>query len=152
MLTAFIRTWVARDVRNGRNCDVIELAPDPHFHPHSILEEALTHAKAKIWVDHDSDQLVRAEAQVTSDIWVGGGVLGKLYKGGTFVMEQSEVSAGVWLPTLYQFDFSGRKFLFSFEEHQSIQASHYRYIGSAKDALVIAQSELASGKLAVGDP
>jgi hypothetical protein len=85
-------------------------------------------------------------------VWVGGGILGKLYKGGVFTMEQAEVAPGVWLPTRYRFDFSGRKFLFGFEEHQSIESSHYHYIGSAKEALAEAQSELASGKPLAGDP
>jgi hypothetical protein len=152
MLTAFTRKWVGREMMDGHDCDVIELTPDPNFHPHSILEDALPHATAKIWVDHDANQLVRAEARITSDVWVGGGVLGKLYKGGIFVMEQAEVAPGVWLPTRYQFDFSGRKFLFGFEEHERIDVSRYRYMGSAKDAMAVAQSELASGKPLAGDP
>ena len=152
MLTAFTRKWVGRETMDGHDCDVIELTPDPNFHPHSIFEDALPHANAKIWVDHNANQLVRAEARITSDVWVGGGVLGKLYKGGVFVMEQTEVRPGIWLPTLYQFNFSGRKFLFSFEEHESIDVSRYRYMGSAKDAMAEAQSELASGKPLAGDP
>jgi hypothetical protein len=152
LLTAFTRKWVGRETRDGHDCDVILLTPDPNFRPHSVFEEALQHATAKIWVDRDAIQLIRAEAQITSDFSVGGGVLGKLYKGGVFVMEQTEVAPGVWLPSRYQFDFSGRKFLFSFEEHQSIDATHYRYLGSAKDALPIAQSELSSGKPLAGDP
>lgn len=152
ILTAFTRKWVGRETVDGHDCDVIELTPDPNFHPRSILEDALPHAKAKIWVDHDAVQLIRARAQITSDVWVGGGVLGKLYKGGIFELDQAEVAPGVWLPTRYQFDFSGRRFLFTFEEHQSIDASHYRYIGTAKDALAEAQSELSSGKPLAGDP
>lgn len=152
MLVAFRSKWVGRETVEGHDCDVIQLTPDPNFRPHSIFEDALPHAKAKIWVDHDADQLVRARAEITSDVWVGGGILGKLYKGGVFSMEQAEVAPGIWLPVRYQFDFSGRKFLFGFEEHQSIESSHYRYIGSAKEALAEAQSELASGKPLAGDP
>ncbi len=152
MLVAFNRKWVGRETVDGHDCDVIELTPDPNFRPRSIFEDALPHAKAKIWVDHDADQLVRARAEITSDVWVGGGILGKLYKGGVFSMEQAEVAPGIWLPTRYRFDFSGRKFLFGFEEHQSIETWNYQYVGSAKDALVEAQSELASGKPLAGDP
>jgi hypothetical protein len=152
MLTAFTRKWVGRETRDGHDCDVIELTPDPNFHPHSIAEGALAHANARIWVDRNEDQLVRGEAHVTSDIWFGGGVLGKLYKGGTFVLEQTEVAPGVWLPARYQFDFSGREFLFSIERHEGIEATQYHYVGSAKDALIVAQSELASAKPIAGDP
>lgn len=152
LLSAFTRKWAGREMLDGYDCDVIELTPNPNFHPRSILEDALPHAKAKIWVDHNAVQLVRARAQITSDVWVGGGVLGKLYKGGIFEMDQAEVAPGVWLPTRYQFDFSGRRFLFTFEEHQSIEVSHYHYIGTVKDALAEAQSELSGGKPLTGDP
>lgn len=152
MLTAFTRKWVGRETVDDHDCDVIELTPDPNFRPRSILEDALPHAKAKIWVDHNAVQLIRARAQITSDVWVGGGVLGKLYKGGIFEMDQAEVAPGVWLPVRYQFDFSGRRFLFTFVEHQSIEASRYHYIGTARDALAEAQSELSSGKPLTGDP
>jgi hypothetical protein len=152
MQNAFTPKWLNRETIDGHDCDVIQLQPDPNFHPHSMLEGVMPHVVAKIWVDHDAVQLVRVEAQVTSDVWVGGGVLGKLYKGGKFTMEQAEVLPGIWLPERYQFDFSGREFLFSLEKHESIEASHYRYIGTAKDALQAAQAELASGKPTAGDP
>jgi hypothetical protein len=152
LLTAFQPKWSGRETIDGHDCDVIELTPDPGFHPRSILEDALPHAKAKIWVDHQADQLVRARAEITSDVSVGGGILGKLYKGGVFSMEQAQVAPGVWLPSRFQFDFSGRKFLFSFEEHESVESSRYRYVGSAKDALAQARSELAKAGLIAGDP
>ena len=152
LLTAFIPKWTGSEVRDGRDCDIFSLTPDPNFHPHSIFEEVLPHATAKIWVDHEANQLIRAEALITSDFSLGGGVLGKLYKGGTFTMEQDEEVPGLWFPTRYQFDFSGRKFFFSFENHQSIETSGYHYIGSAKDALALAQLELADPKPLAGDP
>lgn len=152
LLTAFKPKWSGRETMDGRDCDVIELMPDPDFHPRSILEDALPHARARIWVDHQADQLVRARAEITSDVSVGGGILGKLYKGGVFSLEQAQVAPDVWLPTRFQFDFSGRKFLFSFEEHESVESSHYRYIGSAKDALAQARSELAKAGPIAGDP
>jgi hypothetical protein len=61
-------------------------------------------------------------------------------------MEQTKVAAGVWLPTRYQYDLAGRKFLFSFEQHQLVEASQYRFVGGAKEALAQVQAELASGK------
>lgn len=143
---AYFVKWLGRENWNGRDCDVFQLDPNPSFHPRSMLQEALTHAAAKIWVDHATDQLARGEAHITRDISIGGGILGKLYRGGVFSMEQTEVATGVWLPTRYQYDFAGRKFLFPFEEHQLVEASQYRYVGGAKESLAKVQAELASGK------
>jgi hypothetical protein len=149
---AFLRKWQGRETLNGYDCDVIELDPNPSFHPRSLLQDVLTHATAKIWVDHGSDQLVRGEAYMTRDFSVGAGILGKLYRGGVFSIEQAEVAPGIWLPTRYQFDFTGRKFIFTFEEHQLIEASQFRRVGPPKQTLAQVQNELASGKVAGDDP
>jgi len=149
---AFVPKWLGQETRNGHLCDLLELNPDPNFHPHSLFQEALTRVTAKIWVDHATDQLVRGEARVVRDLSIGGGILGKLYRGGVFSLEQAEFRPGVWLPVRYQYDFAGRKFLFTFEEHQYIEVSHYRRIGTPKQALAVVQSELASGKAFTADP
>ncbi len=152
MQEAFTAKWLRQETRDGRACDVIELDPNPNFHPRSIFQEALGHATVTIWVDHGSDQLVYGEAHIARDISVGGGILGKLYRGSIFSMEQAEVAPGVWQPTRYQYDFTGRKFLFPFEEHQVVETSHYRRIGSPQQALAVVQDELANGKSSAGDP
>ncbi|MGA8367890.1 MAG: hypothetical protein ACLQMT_11300 [Candidatus Acidiferrales bacterium] len=152
MQQAFTAKWLRQETRDGRVCDVIELDPDPNFHPHSIFQEALQHAMVTIWVDHGADQLVYGEAHITRDISVGGGILGKLYRGSVFSMEQAEVTPGIWEPTRYQYDFMGRKFLFPFEEHQFVETSRYRVIGSPRQALAVVEDELASGKSTVEDP
>ncbi|MGH9711959.1 MAG: hypothetical protein ACRD5M_01505 [Candidatus Acidiferrales bacterium] len=149
---AYTIKWLGRENLGGRDCDVIQLDPNPSFHPHSTFQEALTHAKAKIWVDHNAIQIVRAEAHIIRDLSFGGGILGKLYHGGVFFFEQTEVAPGVWFPSRYQYDYTARKFLFTFEEHQFIEASHYRRLGPPKEALAIAQQELANAKPAAGDP
>ena len=149
---AFLTKWTGQETVNGRLCDILELNPNPSFHPHTIFQDAMTHITAKIWVDHEENQLARAEAHVMRDMSFGGGILGKLYRGGVFSFEQTEFSPGVWLPVRYQYDFMGRKFLFTFEQHQYIEASQYHHIGPPKEALAQVNSEIASGKIVNGDP
>ena len=152
MKEAFLLKWLSADTRNGRECDVIELDPNPDFHPHSMFQNALSHVTAKIWVDRESNQLVWGEAHVMSDISVGGGILGKVYRGSRISMEQQEIAPGIWLPTHYRYDFTGRKFLFTFQEHETIDVSHYHRVGSPKEALVIVEAELAGGRTHMEDP
>lgn len=149
---AFTVKWAGREKLNGRDCDVIELDPNPNFHARTTLLEALTHATAKLWVDHTADQLVRGEAHIVRDVPFGGGILGKLYRGAVFSMDQSEVAPGVWLPTRYQYDYMGRKFVFTFEDHQYTEVSRYRRVGPLKQVLAMVQDELSSGKSPTGDP
>jgi hypothetical protein len=144
--------WLGQENLNGHDCDVIQLDPNPAIRSRTTLQEALTHATAKIWVDHNAWQVLRGEAHIVRDVSFGGGILGKLYRGGVFFFEQAEVAPGVWLPTRYQYDFTARKFLFTFEQHQFIEVSHYRRLGSPKQALLVVQDELANGKPAPADP
>jgi hypothetical protein len=152
MKEGLLRKWIGQETISGHLCDVIQLDPNPEFHPHSTLQEAITRVTAKVWVDHTATQIVRAEAHVTRDISFGGGILGKLYRGGVFAFDQSEVAPGVWLPTRYQYDYTARKFLFTFEQHQWIEVSRYRRVGPPKEALALVQSELAGGKSLTADP
>lgn len=149
---AFLQKWVGREKRNGHDCDVVDLDPNPSFHPHSMLGEAVTHFTAKVWVDHDSNQLVHGEARVMRDISVGGGILGKLYRGGVFSFDQAPLAPGLWFPIRYQYDFTGRKFLFTFEVHQVVESGQYRRVGPPKEALSIVQNEIATGKIVTADP
>ncbi|HYL45847.1 MAG TPA: hypothetical protein VEU52_02370 [Candidatus Limnocylindrales bacterium] len=149
---SFILKWLGREMMDGRDCDVLEATPNPKFHPHSIVQDVLTHATAKVWVDHEANQIVRGEARITRDISFGGGILGKLYRGAVFAIDQSEVSPGIWLPFRYQYDFTVRKFLFTSEGHQYIEVSRYRNLGSPKQVLAIVKDELANGKTVLGDP
>lgn len=149
---AFTLKLVARELLNGHDCDVIELTSNPNFRPRSTAQEALTHAVVQVWIDRNALQLVRGEAHITRDVSFGGGVLGKLYRGGVFFLEQAEVAPGVWLPTRYQYDFTARKFLFTYEEHQFIEINHYRRIGSPEQALAVVQNELTNQKPAPADP
>jgi hypothetical protein len=149
---AFSSEWVGRETAAGRDCDVFDLKPNPKFHPHSMLQDALIHFTARVWIDHEANQIVRAQARCIRDISVGGGILGKLYRGGVFDFEQAPVAPGVWLPTRYQYDFSGRKFLFTFEVHQVVESSHYHRVGPPEQALAVVKNELAAGKSSYSDP
>jgi len=59
------------------------------------------------------------------------------------VLEQAEVQPGIWLPTFYQYDFVGRKFLFVFEIHERREESRYQRIGPPNEALIAIRRELS---------
>lgn len=149
---AFVPKWLGRQKLAGRSCDVFELVPNPEFHPNSMFEGALSHVTGKIWVDRETDQLVRAQAWVTTDISFVAGIAGKVYRGSMVEMDQAEVAPGVWLPTHYEYDFTGRKFLFPFSQHETIEVRDYRRVGPPSEALALVKRELSSGKGPILDP
>ncbi len=149
---AFRFTEVGREEHDGRAWAKIAIEPNPAYRPRSSSVELLTHVRATLWIDEAAAQMARAEANIIRDISFGGGILGKVYRGGHFEMEQDEVAPGVWLPTRYQYDFEGRKFFFGFSVHETTEVSRYRYVGSPKDALALVRGELATGQGLPADP
>jgi len=149
---AFRFTWAGRETRDGRTLIKLDIAPNPAFKARTRSAELFAHVHAIAWVEEAAAQLARVEAEVIYDISFGGGLLGKVYRGGRFVMEQQEVAPGVWLPSRYAYDFAGRRFLFGFEVHELTEASHYRYIGPPRDALATVRRELTVGQTYNCDP
>jgi hypothetical protein len=144
MRDAFLFTWQGRESSGGRTLVRVLFEPNPNFKPSSRNSEIMHHARAVVWIDEAAAQLVRMEAEITSDISFGGGILGKIYRGSRFVFLQSQIAEGVWLPIRYEYNFTGRKFVFSFELHEVTQASDYRRIGPPKEALAAVRRELSA--------
>jgi len=152
VLDAFTFTWQGRETRDGRTLAKIGLDPNPAFQPRSRTASLLARVRATVWVDEAAGQLARLDAEIIRDLTFGGGVFGKVYHGGRFAMEQTEIAPGIWLPTRYEYNYEGRKFVFSFEVHERTEASHYRRIGPPREALVAIRRELGRGSPAASNP
>jgi len=146
---AYRFSWLGREMRDGRLLLKLQMDPNPDFHPKTLTAQALTHVRAIAWVDESTAEVVHLEAEVTSDVYFGAGILGKLYRGGRFVMDQAEVAPGVWEPIRYQYDLDGRKFLFPFGDHQITEFTQYRRVGTPAEELQTVRNELNT---AAGDP
>jgi hypothetical protein len=142
---AFRYTWLGRETRDGRTFVKLSAEPNPGYNAPSRTASLFSYVHATVWLDEASAHMARVEAEIIRDISFGGGVIGKLYRGGRFVLERTEVAPGIWLPTRYQYDFGGRKFLFGFETHELTLASNYRRIGPPKEALAAIRRELSAG-------
>ncbi|MGD0907395.1 MAG: hypothetical protein ABSA96_07425 [Candidatus Acidiferrales bacterium] len=118
------------------------LEPDPAYKPPTRIAVTFQHIHAVLWMDESQAQFARLEGDITSDITFGGGIVGKVYHGGHFSMEQSEVAPGVWLPTLYTYDVDGRKFMFGFGVHERTEVTRYRHLGPPEQSIQIIRNEL----------
>lgn len=141
---AYTFTWQGREVRNGRTLVIFHMDPNPAYQATSTKTELFSHAKATVWVDEATAHVARLEVDLISDIPFYGGLAAKIYRGGHMVIEQAEVEPGVWLPTLYQYDFSYRKFIFPSEYHERTEASHYLRVSSPNEALLAIRRELGA--------
>lgn len=149
---AYNMTWLERDTLKGRAIEKLHFEPNPRYLQQGNMADWLVHARANVWIDAQAAEVVRVEAEIIRDISIGAGILGKVYKGGHFILEQAEAAPGIWEPTLYEYDLSGRKFLFPFKMRERTEASRYRFIGTPDKALAIARKDLSVGGSYVSDP
>jgi hypothetical protein len=146
---AFRVTWAGRETRTDsdaahepRTFMKFLLDPDPEYKPVTRFAAVFQHVHATLWVDEAQAQFARLEADVDTDITFGGGIAGKVYHGGRVAMVQEEVAPGIWLPTLYNYELDGRKFLFAFGVHEHTDVTRYRHVGPPPQAIEIMRNEL----------
>jgi hypothetical protein len=143
---AFRVTWAGRETRaesaGARTLMKFLLEPDLEYKPINRFAAIFQHVHATLWVDEAEAQFARLEGDVATDIPFAGGVAGKVYHGGHVVMVQEEVAPGIWLPTLYNYEVDGRKFLFAFGIHERTEITRYRRVGPPPQAVEIIRNEL----------
>jgi len=69
---------------------VIDYKPNPAFKPPNFEAEALQGLTGRIWIDRSSAHMVRMHADVTTEISFGWGLLARIYRGGSFQLDQTD--------------------------------------------------------------
>lgn len=85
--------------------------PNPKYVPPSHVEQVLTGLQGYILVDAQERRIARIDGTLFRDVNFGWGILGKLYQGGHFLVEQSDVGDGQWEVTHMRLSFQGRVLL-----------------------------------------
>jgi hypothetical protein len=151
---AFRVTWAGRETRadsaGERTLMKFLLDPDPDYKPINRFAASFQHIHATLWVDETQAQFARLEADIATDITFVGGVAGKVYHGGHVLMVQEEVAPGIWLPTFYNYEVDGRKFLFAFGIHERTEVTRYQRVGPPPQAIELLRNEL--NKLTAATP
>jgi hypothetical protein len=95
-------------VENG--CYHLRFRPNPDYPPHSI-EARIFHAmRGELWIDLRSKRLARLDGQLQENVDFGFGFLGRLYKGGWFRLQRTQVSATDWKTERLEIHMNGRAF------------------------------------------
>lgn len=86
--------------------------PNPAYVPPSRVEQALEGMKGYLLIDTTSHRLARIDGTLFKDVTFGWGILGRLDKGGHFVVQQADEGDGTWDITDMKLDIKGRILLF----------------------------------------
>jgi len=77
-------------------CYRLSFKPNPKFTPPDLESNILRGVAGEVWVDQAHERLVRLDAQFISDVDFGWSILGRLNKGGTVLLKQSDVGDNQW--------------------------------------------------------
>jgi hypothetical protein len=90
----------------------LKFVPNPQFTPPDH-ESRVFHAMVGfMWVDRDAKRLVELSGKLTRDVDFGFGLLGHLYRGGTFQVKRADVGDGHWETTLLDVKIRGKALFF----------------------------------------
>ncbi|HEY1208602.1 MAG TPA: hypothetical protein VGE85_04485 [Terracidiphilus sp.] len=105
---AFLYEYVGEE--NG--CYRLRFRPNPDYPAHSI-EARIFHAmNGELWVNATYKRMVRLDGHLNQDVSFGFGILGRLYQGGWFSLQRTQVSSTDWKTERFELHMKGRAILF----------------------------------------
>lgn len=109
---AFIYTYKGIVQGPSGPCYRLAFRPNPSFTPPDREGEVYHGMVGELWVDKNQYRLARMDAHLVADVDFGWGVLGKLYQGGSILVEDADVGMpfGVhhWETTLMRLNLHGK--------------------------------------------
>jgi hypothetical protein len=95
-------------------CYRLSFAPNPRFHPPDLEADVLRGIAGEVWIDRTQERLTRIDARFIADVDFGFGILGKLNKGGTVLLQQTDIGNPTthdWELTHLRFNLAGKALL-----------------------------------------
>lgn len=106
--TAFIYHFEGMaDGPNGP-CYRLSMKPNPSFSPPDREAEVYHGMAGELWIDQKQERMVKLNVHLIADVEFGWGIVGRLYKGGTILVEQKDVGEGHWEQTLLRLNLEGK--------------------------------------------
>ncbi len=105
---AFKYRYIGSGIGPSGKVEKFTFEPDPSFDPPDLETEVLTAMAGEIWIDASQERVARLEGHLQHDVDFGWGILGRLNKNGSIVIEQSEVADHQWRVVRFQMNMSGR--------------------------------------------
>ena len=117
-----------RERFRDRDAVVFDFRPRPGFKSSNRQEDLISKLVGVVWIDPADKQVMRLEARLAEGFKMGGGLLVNLRPGAAFVMEQTRMVEGVWLPRMAQINLSVKVLLFGGGDYnQTIEWSDYKH-------------------------
>ena len=86
----------------------LKFRPDPSYSSPSHVEQVLAGMQGTLLIDKNTLRIARIDAVLFKEVSFGWGILGHLDQGGTFLVDQAEVSPGDWELTRTRLNLTGK--------------------------------------------
>jgi len=119
---------------SGGTCHHLTFSPNPSFEPPDVEANIFRGLAGELWIDQAQERLTHLDAHVIANVDFGWGILGKLDKGGTIQLEQSDIGSGDWELTSLKLNLEGKALMLkSLDIQLTEQASHFSQVPSGVD-------------------
>ncbi|MCU1313620.1 MAG: hypothetical protein JWM54_1377 [Acidobacteriaceae bacterium] len=105
---AFLYTY--RGIVNTANGPAYRLSfePNQRFIPPDREAQVYHGMAGELWINCAEKRMARLDAHLISDVDFGWGIVGRLFKGGTILVEQQDVGNGHWESTHLKLNLTGK--------------------------------------------
>jgi hypothetical protein len=93
-------------------CYRLRFHPKPDYPAHSIEARIIHAMSGELWVNSRYKRMARLDGRLNQDVSFGFGILGRLYKGGWFSLQRTQVSSTDWKTERFELHMNGRAILF----------------------------------------
>ena len=149
-------TYKYQGMVDGPNgpCYKLSFVPDPKFTPPDRQGQVYAGMAGELWIDKGQERMVRFDAHLIADVDFGWGILGKLYQGGSILVEQADVGDHHWETTHMKLNLTGKILMVKSVAFQTTEdASHFEPVPAEmgyQDAIKMLLSNHDTSQLANG--
>jgi hypothetical protein len=133
-------------------CYRLRFHPKPDYPAHTIETRIIHAMSGELWVNAKYKRMVRLDGRLDQDVIFGFGILGRLYQGGWFSLQRTQVSFTDWKTQRFELHMNGRAILFKiitqeFSENRSGFAPVAARLDLVKGAALLYQIEPESARV-----
>jgi hypothetical protein len=89
-------------------CYRLSMKPNPRFDPPDRQAEVYHGMAGELWIDQKQERMAKLDVHLIADVDFGWGIVGRLDKGGTILVEQKDVGDNHWEQNLLRLNLQGK--------------------------------------------
>jgi hypothetical protein len=115
-------------------CYHLTFKPNPSWNPPDLESKIMRGMAGEVWIEKSQERLTRLDAHLIADVDFGWGFIGRLDKGGTIFLEQTETTPNDWELTRMNLNLTGKALLVkTLNIHITEEMAHYSPVSTGLD-------------------